>query len=52
MLEWVDWLSNDSLPYATYLAVNTVQTIALDKSPGVRPLGVSEWMRLWSECSQ
>jgi hypothetical protein len=49
---WADWLSNNSPPYAAYRAVNTVRTVALDKSPGVWPLGVGEvWMRIWSDCS-
>ncbi len=52
MANWVNWLSNGLPPYATYRAVNTVRTIALDKSPCVWPLGVGEvWMRLWSNCS-
>jgi hypothetical protein len=50
MALWVDWLSNGSSPYAAYRAVNTVRITALDKTPGVRPLGVGKsWMRLWSE---
>jgi hypothetical protein len=49
---WVDWLSNGSPPYAAYRAVNMVRTVALDKCPGLRPLGVGEmWMRLWSDSS-
>ena len=55
MATWVDWLSNGSPPYAAYHAVNMVRTVALDKSPGVHPLGIGEswesWMRLWSDCS-
>ncbi|KAL3806424.1 hypothetical protein ACHAXA_007766, partial [Cyclostephanos tholiformis] len=42
MADWVIWLSNGSPPYAAYRAVNTVRTVALDKCPGVRPLGVGE----------
>jgi len=39
-------------PYAVYHAVNTVRTVALDKCPGLRLLGVGEvWMFLWSDCS-
>ncbi len=53
MATWVDWLSNELPPYAAYRAVNTVRTIALDKTPGVRPLGVGESrMRLWSDSSR
>jgi hypothetical protein len=52
MANWVDWLSNGLPPYAAYRAVNMVRAVALDKSPGVRPLGVGEvWMCLWSDCS-
>jgi hypothetical protein len=52
MANWVDWLSNKSPSYAAYHAVNTVCAVALDKSPGVRLLGVGEvWMHLWSDCS-
>jgi hypothetical protein len=52
MTMWVDWLSNSSPPYAAYRAVNTVCTIALNKTPGVCLLGIGKcWMRLWSDCS-
>jgi hypothetical protein len=42
MATWVDWLSNGSPPYAVYHAVNTVCTVALDKTPGVCPLEIGE----------
>jgi hypothetical protein len=52
MATWVDWLSNGSSPYAAYRAVNTVCTVALDKTPRVQPLRVREsWLRLWLDCS-
>ncbi len=35
MATWVDWLSNGLPPNAAYRAVNTVGTVALDKTPGV-----------------
>ncbi len=48
----MDWLSTGLPPYAAYRAVTTGRTGALDKTPGVRPLGIGEvWMRLWSDCS-
>ncbi|KAL3826902.1 hypothetical protein ACHAXA_000870, partial [Cyclostephanos tholiformis] len=51
MAKWVDWLGNGSPPYAAYHAVKMVRTVALDKYPGIRPLGVGEvWMRLRSDC--
>jgi hypothetical protein len=52
MATWVDWLSNGLPPYVVYRAVNTVRTVALDKTLRVRPLGIGEvWMQLWSDCS-
>jgi hypothetical protein len=53
MADWVDWLSNGLPPYTTCRrAVNTVQSVTLDKSLGVQPFGVGEaWMRFWSDCS-
>ncbi len=52
MATWVDWLSKGSPPYAAYCAVNTVCTVALNKTSGVCLLGIGKcWMRLWSDCS-
>jgi hypothetical protein len=48
---WVEWLSNESPPYAAVCAVNARRLIApLDKKPGVRPVHVGEcYMRLWGK---
>jgi hypothetical protein len=43
--EWASWLANDSPPWATYWAVMACRLIALDKSPGVRPVGMGELLR-------
>jgi hypothetical protein len=52
MATWVDWLSNSSQTHAAYRAVNTVYTVVLNKTPGVRRLGIGKcWMRLWSDCT-
>jgi hypothetical protein len=52
MMTWVDWLSHGLPPYAMYCAVNMVHTVALNKTPSVRLLGVGEvWMHLWFNCS-
>ena len=39
---WSEWLSNESPPYAAYRALNAKRAVALDKKPGVRPLGIGE----------
>jgi hypothetical protein len=47
MATWVDWLRNSSPPYTVYHAVDTVHTVALNKTLGMRPLEVGEvWMCL------
>ena len=52
MATWVDWLSNSSQSYTAYRAVNTVCTVALDKTPGVHLLGIGKClMKLWLDCS-
>ena len=41
------WLSNERPPWAAYCALMSVRLIALDKSPGIRPVGIGEtWRRL------
>ena len=45
----VDWLANGSPPWTTYRAFMSVRMIALDKQPGVCPVGVREmWRRLFA----
>jgi hypothetical protein len=52
MVTWIDWLSNGLPSYAVYCAVNTMRTVALNKTFGVRWLEEGEvWMHLWSDCS-
>ena len=45
---FVDWLDNGSPPWAAYCAFMSGRLIALNKQPGVRPVGVGEmWRRLF-----
>ena len=47
---YVGWLANGSPPWAAYRTFMSVRIIALDKQPGVRPVGVGEtWRRLFSK---
>ena len=46
-----EWLSNGRPPWAAYCAMMSGQLIALDKSPGIRPVRISEtWHRLLAKC--
>lgn len=46
-----EWLSNHSPPWAAYRALVTVRIIALDKCPGVSPVGIGETVfRLLAKC--
>ena len=50
MENFVDWLANGSPPWAAYRAFMSGRLIALDKQPGVRPVGVGEtWRRLFAK---
>ena len=49
MAEWATWLGCFKPEYAKIRALNHVRLLAVDKEPGVRPLGCGEiWMRLIS----
>ena len=46
-----EWISNGRPPWATYRAMMSGQLIALDKNPGIRPVGIGEtWQRLLAKC--
>ena len=46
-MKWVEWLANESPPYAAYRALNARRGVPLDKAPGTRPIHIGEvWMRL------
>ena len=45
------WLSNGRPPWSAYRALMSGRLIALDKSPGIRPVGIGEtWRRLLAKC--
>ena len=49
--ELVEWLGNGRHPWAAYRALMSDRLIALDKQPGIRPVGVGEtWQRMMSKC--
>jgi hypothetical protein len=51
MASFVELLANGSPEYAMFRAANITRLVALDKEPGVRPVGIGEiWMRLWAQC--
>ena len=48
METFVGWLANGSLPWAAYHAFISGRLIALEKKPGLHPVGVREtWRRLF-----
>ncbi len=47
MADWVEWLSNESPPWAAYRALMCRRLVALDKQPGVRPMVIGE---IWHQC--
>jgi hypothetical protein len=47
MADWVEWLSNESPPWAAYRALICRRLVALDKQPGVSPMAIGE---IWHQC--
>jgi hypothetical protein len=51
MASWAEWLANAAPPYAAYRALMACRLVALDKQPGVRPVGIGEiYRRLLAKC--
>ena len=50
LVEWVLWLANTALLWASYRAMRQGCLVALDKQPGVMPVGIGEcWLRAVSK---
>jgi hypothetical protein len=46
-----EWMANGHPPWAAYRALMACRLVALDKSPGVRPVGIGEiYRRLLAKC--
>ena len=51
VVELWEWLSNGRPPWVAYRAMMSGRLIALDKSPGIRPVRIGEtWRRLLAKC--
>jgi hypothetical protein len=51
MAAWASWLANSNPPWAAYRAFMACRLVALDKQPGVRPVGIGEvYRRLLAKC--
>jgi hypothetical protein len=49
--QFCEWLSNETPPFAAFRAALANRLIAMDKSPGVRPVGIGDvWRRLIAKC--
>ncbi len=47
LVNWVEWLSNESPPWAAYRALMSRRLVALDKQPGVWPVAIG---KIWQRC--
>ena len=49
--DFTEWLSNGRTPWSVYQDMTSGRLIALDKKPGIIPVGVREtWRRLMAKC--
>ena len=49
--DFVEWLGNGRPPWAAYRTLMSCRLIALDKQPGIRPVGVGEtWRHIMAKC--
>ena len=49
--KFTEWMANDSPPWTALRALMSGRLVALDKCPGIRPIGIGElWRRLFSKC--
>ena len=44
MAHWTEWLANTSPPWAAYRATMASHLVAMNKMPGVRPLGIEKFI--------
>ena len=51
LAHWSDWLANSIPPWAAIRGLMACRLVALDKQPGVRPIGIgSIFRRLMAKC--